>query len=54
MVFIKREIAEIRLENPDMSVKELGESLDPPLSRSGVNHRLKRLSEIANDLREDI
>lgn len=48
------EIAEIRLENPDMSLKELGETLDPPLSRSGVNHRLKRLNEIANDLREDI
>ncbi len=40
-----REIALLRLENPDMSLRELGENLDPPLSRSGVNHRLKRLIE---------
>lgn len=40
-----REIAELRMNNPDMSLRELGENLDPPLSRSGVNHRLKRLIE---------
>ncbi len=40
------EIAELRLEFPEMSLKELGESLDKPLSRSGVNHRLRRISEI--------
>ncbi len=40
-----REIAELRLENPGTSLRDLGEMLDPPLSRSGVNHRLKRLLE---------
>ncbi len=48
-----REFAEIRLENPDMSLRELGESVEPPLSRSGVNHRLKKLSEIASNLRNE-
>ncbi len=46
-----RKFAEIRLENPEMSLRELGESVEPPLSRSGVNHRLKKLSEIATNLR---
>lgn len=45
--------AEIRLENPDMSLRELGEAVEPPLSRSGVNHRLKKLSEIAANLRNE-
>lgn len=40
-----REIAELRLNNPDMSLRELGENMDPPLSRSGVNHRMKRILE---------
>ena len=48
-----REFAEIRLENPEMSLRELGESVEPPLSRSGVNHRLKRLGEIAANLRNE-
>ena len=41
-----REIAELRVENPEMSLRELGEALSEPLTRSGVNHRLKRLSKI--------
>ncbi len=40
-----REIAMLRLENPGTSLRDLGDMLDPPLSRSGVNHRLKRLIE---------
>lgn len=47
-----RIVAEIRLENPDMSLRELGESVEPPLSRSGVNHRLKRIGEIAAEIRK--
>lgn len=47
-----REIAELRLENPDMSLRELGGMLSEPLSRSGVNHRLQRLHEIASGLHE--
>lgn len=46
-----QEIARIRLDNPDVSLKELGELLHPVLGKSGVNHRLRRLSEIASDLR---
>lgn len=46
-----REIAELRLENPDWSLKELGSSVNPPISRSGANHRLSRIAKIADDLR---
>ena len=46
-----REVAELRLENNDMSLQEIGESLSVPISRSGVNHRFKKLSKIAEELR---
>lgn len=46
-------IAELRMEYPEMSLRELGEALDKPLGRSGANHRLKRISEIAEALREE-
>ncbi len=46
-----REIAEIRLANPEASLKELGEMLDPPVGKSGVNHRLRSLSEFADSLK---
>lgn len=46
-----REIAMLRVEEPDMPLKELGECLSPPLGKSGVNHRLRKISEIANELR---
>ncbi len=45
-----RELARLRLENPDMSLRELGEQLSEPLSRSGVNHRLRRILEFAQGL----
>lgn len=45
-----KEMAEIRLDNPDSSLQELCEMFDPPLSKSGVNHRLKRLVEIAEGI----
>ena len=45
------QVAKLRLENPEMSLRELCESVEPPLSRSGVNHRLKKIGEIANALR---
>ena len=47
-----REMARLRLENPDMSLQDLGSSLDPPLGKSAVNHRLRRLMEIAEKLEE--
>ena len=43
--------AKKRLEYPEATLKELGELMEPPLGKSGVNHRLKRLSELAEDLR---
>lgn len=46
-----REIAVVRLENPDASLKELGALLSPTVGKSGVNHRLRKLSEIADGLR---
>lgn len=45
------QVAKLRLENPEMSLRELCESVEPPLSRSGINHRLKKIGEIANGLR---
>ena len=47
-----RSIALARLLYPDAPLKELGAALEPPLGKSGVNHRLRRLSEIADRLRE--
>lgn len=46
-----RELAVLRTDNPDMSLRELGESLKSPLSRSGVNHRLKKLCSIADEIK---
>lgn len=46
-----REIAEMRLENYDMSLQEIGESLSAPISRSGVNHRFRKLAAIADEIR---
>ena len=46
-----REMAEIRLEYPDATLKELGQYLNPPVGKSGVNHRLRRLSELADKIR---
>lgn len=48
-----RQLAELRLEEPDANLSELGEMLDPPVSKSGVNHRLRKISSIADALRED-
>lgn len=42
-----RELALLRLQNPDMSLSELGKLLSEPISRSGVNHRFEKISEIA-------
>lgn len=46
-----RQMAEVRLENPDAPLKELGEFLSPPVGKSGVNHRLRKLSELAERIR---
>lgn len=44
-----KEIANLRLENPDMPLSELGKLLKNPIGKSGVNYRLKKIIEIANE-----
>lgn len=44
-----KEIANLRLENPDMSLIDLGQKLKQPVGKSGVNYRLKKIMEIANE-----
>ncbi len=44
------ELAELRLEQPEASLKELGEMLDPPVGKSGVNHRFKKIHKFAESL----
>jgi len=46
-----RQTAEARLQFPDANLRELGEVMVPPVGKSGVNHRLRKLSEIAGRLR---
>ena len=48
-----REVAELRLSNTDMSLQEIGDSLTNPISRSGVNHRFRRLAKIAEKIRSE-
>ncbi|MCR5666037.1 MAG: DNA-binding protein WhiA [Eubacterium sp.] len=48
-----QEIAQIRLEHPQSSLVELGQMLNPPVGKSGVNHRLRKISETAQKLRGD-
>lgn len=47
-----RQMAQARLEYPEAALKELGEYLDPPVGKSGVNHRLRSLSELAEKIRQ--
>lgn len=48
-----REVAVLRTENTEISLKELGQLLSPPVGKSGVNHRLRKLSEIADGIRQN-
>ena len=45
------EMAQVRLEHPEAPLKELGAYLNPPVGKSGVNHRLRKISEIAENMR---
>lgn len=47
-----KEIAKLRIENPDKPLSELGSLLKEPIGKSGVNHRLKKISQIAEELKE--
>ncbi len=48
-----QELAELRMENPHLSLQDLGELLSKPIGRSGVNHRFRKLSAIADKYREE-
>ena len=48
-----QEIAELRIKYPEASLKELGELADPPVGKSGVNHRLRKLGELAAAIKEE-
>ena len=48
-----REIAELRLDYKEASLKELGQMLTPPVGKSGVNHRLRKIEQIAEKLRNN-
>lgn len=47
-----QEVAQLRLEYQEATLQELGELLTPPVGKSGVNHRLRKLSEIAESIRK--
>lgn len=47
-----KDVALTRLAYPDAALKELGSLLKEPIGKSGVNHRLRKLSELANKLRD--
>ncbi len=46
-----RAVAEARLTYPEVSLKELGTLMDPPIGKSGINHRMRKLEELADELR---
>jgi hypothetical protein len=49
-----QDIAKLRLEYPEASLQKLGDMLNPPVGKSGVNHRLRKISNIAQDLRDSM
>ena len=46
------QVAELRMQYPEATLKELGMMLSPQVGKSGVNHRLRKLSAMADELRE--
>ncbi|MGO2315401.1 MAG: DNA-binding protein WhiA, partial [Pseudolactococcus laudensis] len=49
-----RELAVARIANPDATIVELGQKLATPLGKSGVNHRLRKIKELASQLRQTL
>ena len=45
-----RAVAELRIENPEATLQELADMMDPPMKKSGINHRIKKIEEIADTL----
>jgi len=46
-----KDVAILRLENPDLSLKDLSELIEPPIGKSGINRRLKKIHEFAEELK---
>ena len=46
-------VADLRYDYPELTLRQLGEMLDPPISRSGVNHRLEKIIRFAEDSKDD-
>jgi len=46
-----QETAAVRLENPELSLSELADSFDPPVTKSCLNHRLRKLTNLARELK---
>lgn len=47
-----REMAQVRLDHPEAPLKDLGKYMDPPVGKSGINHRLRKLAAVADAIRE--
>lgn len=47
-----REVCEVRLQHPEIGLSELGSLMTPPLGKSGVNHRFRKISQIAEEIRQ--
>ena len=47
-----REMAMVRMEYPEAPLKDLGQYMDPPVGKSGINHRLRKLAAVADAIRE--
>ncbi|EGV03473.1 hypothetical protein HMPREF9954_1630 [Streptococcus infantis SK970] len=45
-----QEVAHLRIQHPDYSIQQLADSLTNPLTKSGVNHRLRKINKIADEL----
>lgn len=45
-----QEVAQLRIQHPDYSIQQLADSLNRPLTKSGVNHRLRKINKIADEL----
>ena len=51
---LSQKIGRLRLDNPDLSLEELGEMLNPPLTKAKVNYRLQKFIKLAKDLWEQV
>ena len=49
-----QEIARLRLENTSLSLTELGQMMDPPVGKSGVNHRMRRIMDVAKEIEQQL